>query len=46
MAIYKCNICGAIYDEEKEERPFSELDACPASSRHPVFRLYRGKIRI
>lgn len=29
MAVYKCSICGAIYDEEKEGKPFSELDACP-----------------
>lgn len=29
MAIYKCSICGAVYDEEKEGKPFSELDACP-----------------
>lgn len=29
MAIYKCGICGAVYDEEKEGKPFSELDVCP-----------------
>ncbi len=29
MAIYKCSICGAVYDEEKEAKPFSELDVCP-----------------
>ncbi len=29
MAVYKCSICGAIYDEEKEGKPFSELDVCP-----------------
>ena len=29
MAIYKCKICGAIYDEEKEGKPVSELTACP-----------------
>ena len=29
MAIYKCKICGAIYDEEKEGKPVSELDCCP-----------------
>ena len=29
MAIYKCVICGAIYDEEKEGRPVSELECCP-----------------
>lgn len=29
MAIYKCKICGAIYDEEKEGKPVSELSGCP-----------------
>ncbi len=35
MAIYKCKICGAIYDEEKEGKPFSELTSCPVC-RMPV----------
>ena len=26
---YVCSICGYVYDEEKEGRPFSELDICP-----------------
>ena len=29
MAIYKCMVCGAIYDEEKEGKPISELSCCP-----------------
>ena len=29
MAIYKCKVCGAIYDEEKEGKPVSELTCCP-----------------
>ena len=29
MAIYKCKVCGAIYDEEKEGKPVSELTGCP-----------------
>lgn len=29
MAVYKCSVCGYIYDEEKEGKPFSELEACP-----------------
>lgn len=29
MAKYKCSVCGFIYDEEKEGRPFSELEECP-----------------
>ncbi len=27
--IYKCKICGYVYDEEKEGKPFSELTECP-----------------
>ena len=29
MAKYKCSVCGFIYDEEIEQKPFSELKACP-----------------
>ena len=29
MAKFKCGVCGYVYDEEKEGKPFSELDACP-----------------
>lgn len=29
MAVYKCIICGAIYDEEKEGTPLSKLSGCP-----------------
>ncbi|HIQ98180.1 MAG TPA: FMN-binding glutamate synthase family protein [Candidatus Scybalocola faecavium] len=29
MAMYKCNVCGFIYDEEKEGKPFSQLKECP-----------------
>lgn len=29
MARYQCRVCGYIYEEEKEGRPFSELGACP-----------------
>ena len=35
MAVYKCTICGYIYDEEKEGRPFSALDACPVCKQPP-----------
>jgi glutamate synthase domain-containing protein 2/rubredoxin len=28
MAVYKCSICGYVYDEAKEG-PFSELEVCP-----------------
>ncbi len=29
MARYQCSVCGYVYDEEKEGRPFSELKECP-----------------
>ena len=30
MAVYKCIICGYVFDEEKEGRKFSDITACPA----------------
>lgn len=38
MAIYKCKICGAIYDEEKEGKTLSELAGCPIC-KQPVSNL-------
>lgn len=35
MAVYKCSVCGYIYDEEKEGKPLSELEACPVC-KQPV----------
>lgn len=35
MAVYKCSVCGAIYDEEKEGKPLSELECCPVC-KQPV----------
>lgn len=35
MAKYKCSVCGYIYDEEKEGKPFSELTECPVC-KQPV----------
>ena len=29
MAVYKCGVCGYVYDEDKEGTPFSELKECP-----------------
>lgn len=37
MAIYKCAVCGAIFDEEKEGKKLSELDCCPVC-KQPVSR--------
>ena len=33
--IYKCSICGYVYDEEKEGKPFSVLTACPVCKQPP-----------
>lgn len=33
--VYKCSICGYVYDEEKEGKPFSELTACPVCRKPP-----------
>lgn len=38
MAVYKCDICGAIYDEEKEGKPISELTVCPIC-KQPISHL-------
>lgn len=35
MAIYKCSICGIIFDEEKEGKPLSSLSCCPVC-KQPV----------
>lgn len=35
MAVYKCSICGAIFDEEKEGKTLAEIQACPVC-RQPV----------
>ena len=37
MAIYKCSICGAIYDEAKEGKPLSELSGSPIC-KQPISR--------
>lgn len=29
MAVYRCKACGYLYDEDKEDRPFSDIDYCP-----------------
>ena len=27
--VYKCSVCGYVFDEKEEGRPFSELKECP-----------------
>lgn len=29
MGKFRCSVCGFIYDEEKEGKPFGDLDVCP-----------------
>lgn len=33
--VYICGICGYVYDEEKEGKPFSELTECPVCKQPP-----------
>lgn len=33
--VYICSICGYVYDEEKEGKPFSELTECPVCKQPP-----------
>ena len=35
MAVYKCTVCGYIYDEEQEGKSFSELEKCPVCGAGP-----------
>ena len=39
MAKYRCSVCGYIFDEEKEERNFSELKECPVCHQ-PADKFY------
>lgn len=43
-AVYKCSVCGFIYDEAKEGKPFSTLKECPLC-KQPVdkFELISGE---
>ena len=45
MAKYKCSVCGFVYDEEKEGRPFSQLQECPVC-RQPLPPFSCGRRRI
>lgn len=33
--VYKCSVCGYVYDEEKAGKPFSELKECPVCKQPP-----------
>lgn len=37
MAIYKCSVCGYIYDEGKEGKSLAELECCPIC-KQPIAR--------
>ncbi len=42
--VYKCSICGYVYDEEKEGKPFSELTECPVCKQPPeMFKAEEAK---
>ncbi|MCM1136860.1 MAG: glutamate synthase-related protein [Clostridium sp.] len=40
MAVYKCSICGKIFDEEKEGKKLSELADCPICHQ-PISKFVR-----
>ena len=43
-AVYKCSICGYVYDEAKEGKPFSTLKECPVCKQPPEkFELISGE---
>ena len=29
MAVYRCRVCGYIFDEEKEGKSIRDIDVCP-----------------
>jgi len=29
QSVYRCRLCGYVYDESKEGKPFSSIDHCP-----------------
>ena len=35
MAVYRCRICGAVFDEAKEGKKLSEIPCCPVC-KHPI----------
>ena len=35
MAVYKCSVCGYVFDEDKEQRRFEELTECPVCKQSP-----------
>lgn len=45
MAKYQCQVCGFIYDEEKEAKPFRELKCCPTCGQPAPssFKLIEGE---
>ncbi|MDO5382189.1 MAG: hypothetical protein Q4F06_05650 [Eubacteriales bacterium] len=40
MAIYKCSVCGAIFDEEKEGKSLNELEGCPVC-KQPISKFVK-----
>lgn len=44
MGKYKCGVCGYIFDEEKEGKPFSELKECPLCRRPAAVFVPEGAV--
>ena len=40
MAVYKCSVCGMIFDEDKEGKRIEDLDVCPIC-KQPVSKFER-----
>ncbi len=40
MAVYKCSVCGAVFDEEKEGKLLSQIEVCPVC-KQPISRFVR-----
>ena len=46
MAVYKCNVCGYVYDEAREGKPFSSLSECPVCHQPATaFYLYEPVVQ-
>lgn len=44
MAVYKCSVCGYIFEEEKEGRKFSSLEECPVCHQ-PLSKFQKTEVK-
>ena len=42
--VYKCSVCGFVFDEEKEGKSFSELTACPLCKHNQGFYIRLSEV--